>query len=68
MKAATIGIDLAKQLFQLHGVDRHGKTVLTHLTIIVVAQAQLPRHQLLAPGHRRLRQRVSMIIGRPLLV
>ncbi len=43
MEAATIGIDLAKQLSQLHGVDQHGKTVLTHLTI-VVAQAQLPRH------------------------
>jgi len=28
MKATTIGIDLAKQVFQLHGVDQHGKTVL----------------------------------------
>ena len=28
MKATTIGIDLAKHLFQLHGVDQHGKTVL----------------------------------------
>ena len=24
----TIGIDLAKNIFQLHGVDRHGKTSL----------------------------------------
>ncbi|PPA27888.1 IS110 family transposase, partial [Aeromonas jandaei] len=28
MKTAAIGIDLAKHLFQLHGVDQHGKTVL----------------------------------------
>lgn len=28
IKATTIGIDLAKHLFQLHGVDQHGKTVL----------------------------------------
>lgn len=28
MKITTIGVDLAKNVFQLHGVDRHGKTVL----------------------------------------
>jgi transposase len=28
MKITTIGIDLAKEVFQIHGVDRHGKTVL----------------------------------------
>ena len=28
MKLITIGIDLAKNVFQLHGVDQHGKTVL----------------------------------------
>ncbi|WP_276968315.1 IS110 family transposase, partial [Metallibacterium scheffleri] len=28
MKITTVGIDLAKNVFQLHGVDRHGKTVL----------------------------------------
>jgi len=28
MKITTIGIDLAKELFQVHGVDAHGKTVL----------------------------------------
>lgn len=28
MKIATIGIDLAKAVFQVHGVDVHGKTVL----------------------------------------
>ncbi len=31
MKATIIGIDLAKHLFQLHGVDQHGKTVLKRL-------------------------------------
>ncbi|PHV09526.1 IS110 family transposase [Chitinimonas sp. BJB300] len=28
MKIMTIGIDLAKNVFQLHGVDEHGKTIL----------------------------------------
>ena len=28
MKITTIGIDLAKALFQIHGVDEHGKVVL----------------------------------------
>jgi transposase len=28
MKITTIGIDLAKTLFQVHGVDKHGKVVL----------------------------------------
>lgn len=27
MEITTIGIDLAKEVFQIHGVDRHGKTV-----------------------------------------
>ena len=28
MKMTQIGIDLAKNVFQVHGVDNHGKTVL----------------------------------------
>ncbi|BBG86001.1 hypothetical protein AHGSH82_031460 [Aeromonas hydrophila] len=28
MNATTTGIELAKHLFQLHGVDQHGKTLL----------------------------------------
>jgi transposase len=28
MKITTIGIDLAKEVFQIHGVDMHGKSVL----------------------------------------
>ncbi len=28
MKITTIGIDLEKEVFQIHGVDDHGKTVL----------------------------------------
>ncbi len=27
MKITTIGIDLAKEVFQIHGVDEHGKAV-----------------------------------------
>jgi len=28
MKITTIGIDLAKNIFQIHGVDTHGKAAL----------------------------------------
>ena len=28
MKITTIGIDLAKEVFQIHGVDEHDKIVL----------------------------------------
>lgn len=28
MKITTIGIDLAKEVFQIHGVDEYGKAVL----------------------------------------
>lgn len=36
MKVTTVGIDLAKNVFQVHGVNEHGKTVL---------KKQLKRHQ-----------------------
>ena len=39
MNATTIGLDIAKQVFQVHGVDRAGKTVL---------RKQLKRGQVLA--------------------
>jgi transposase len=38
MKVTTLGIDLAKSIFQLHGVDAHGK---------VVVQKRVPRSKLL---------------------
>ncbi len=28
MKITTIGIDLAKEVFQIHGADKHGKVLL----------------------------------------
>jgi transposase len=28
LQVTTLGIDLAKRVFQLHGVDKHGKVVL----------------------------------------
>ena len=39
MNCRTIGLDLAKQVFQIHGVDEHGKVVL---------RKQIPRQQLAA--------------------
>jgi transposase len=38
MKITTVGIDLAKNVFQVHGVDERGKAVL---------KKQLKRHQVL---------------------
>jgi transposase len=38
-QVATLGIDAAKNLFQLHGVDVHGKVVL---------KKRLARHKVLA--------------------
>jgi transposase len=28
MQLTTVGLDIAKSVFQVHGVDRHGKVVL----------------------------------------
>ena len=28
MKISTVGIDLAKNVFQVHGIDEHGKAIL----------------------------------------
>ena len=39
MNATTIGLDIAKQVFQVHGVDQSGKTIL---------RKQLKRGQVLA--------------------
>lgn len=39
MDITRMGINLAKQVFQIHGVDRHGK---------VVVKKQLRRSQMLA--------------------
>jgi transposase len=37
MKVTTLGIDVAKSIFQLHGVDAHGKVAL---------QKRVPRSKL----------------------
>ena len=33
MKITTIGVDLAKEVFQIHGVNDHGKTMLRNTTV-----------------------------------
>jgi hypothetical protein len=57
MKLTTVGIDLAKSVFQVHGVDERGKTVL---------RKQLRRSQVLSffarlerDGLKKLDTRVS---------
>jgi len=42
MEIATIGIDLAKTVFQVHGVDRHGK--------LIVRKQLRPRTKSLRPS------------------
>ncbi|MFX7328977.1 IS110 family transposase, partial [Acinetobacter baumannii] len=45
MNITTIGIDLAKNSFSLHGVDQHGKTVLRKTmsrSKLLAFMAQLP--------------------------
>lgn len=46
MKVTTIGIDIAKRIFQLHGVDKNGKTVLKKKLMrdqVLMFIANLPR-------------------------
>ncbi len=42
MMLTSIGIDLAKNVFQIHGVDQHGKTVLKSNSKETRWQASLP--------------------------
>ena len=63
-EVSVIGLDLAKQLFQLHGVDAHGRVVLRRRppNVVAVAPAQqarppglgsaAPRRALAAPAGR----------------
>jgi len=51
MKLTTVGIDLAKSVFQVHGVDERGNTVL---------RKQLRRNQVLAFFARQERCRIGM--------
>ena len=53
MNITTIGFDIAKNVFQLHGVDANGKTVL---------RKKLNRNQVLAFFGHRLGFDVSFLI------
>ncbi|WP_410526013.1 hypothetical protein [Rickettsia endosymbiont of Polydrusus tereticollis] len=46
MEVTTIGIDIAKRIFQIHGVDKNGNTVLKKKLMreqILTFMANLPR-------------------------
>ena len=46
MEATTIGLDIAKRIFQLHGVDKNGKTILKKKLMrdqVLIFMANLPR-------------------------
>jgi transposase len=45
MEITTIGVDLAKNVFQVHGVDERGKTVLSkHLGSVCSSRAPKRSH------------------------
>ena len=48
MKISRVGVDLAKNVFQLHGADRHGKTVLKRSCHVINGYSVLV--QLCEPG------------------
>jgi transposase len=46
MEVTTIGIDIAKRIFQLHGVNKNGKTVLKKRLMrdqVLVFMANMPK-------------------------
>ncbi len=46
MEVTTIGIDIAKRIFQIHGVDKNGKTILKKKLMreqVITFMANLPR-------------------------
>ena len=46
MEVTTIGIDIAKRIFQLHGVNKNGKTVLKKKLIreqVLIFMSNLPK-------------------------
>jgi hypothetical protein len=45
MKITTIGIDLAKSVFQVHGVDEHGKAVFNKRLKVLTPWTQGERHR-----------------------
>ncbi len=59
MKLSRVGIDLAKNVYQLHGVDRHGT---------VVWQRRLRRNQWLSALLERAQNRVVQLAWKPVPV
>ena len=55
MAIVTLGIDLAKNVFALHGVDATGRPALVRPSVprgkLLELVAALPHIDLLAPGH-----------------
>src|SRR6201987_6224388 len=46
MQVSTIGVDLAKNVFQVHGVDNAGKVVITRALQAIVDQLAAPELQI----------------------
>ncbi|WP_410526218.1 hypothetical protein [Rickettsia endosymbiont of Urophora cardui] len=52
MEVTTIGIDIAKRIFQIHGVDKNGKTVLKKKLMrdqVLTFMANLPQCLVVRP-------------------
>ncbi len=46
MEVTTIGIDIAKRIFQIHGIDKNGKTILKKKLMrdqVLIFMANLPK-------------------------
>jgi len=52
MKLSRVGIDLAKNVYQLHGVDRFGKTVWKHRLLGISKRGDVYLRMLMIHGAR----------------
>jgi len=60
MKITTIGLDLAKNIFQIHGVDQHGKTIVRKQFKRAEMSPLLRQSALVPDRHGILRQRTPL--------
>ena len=60
MKITTVGIDLAKNIFAVHGVNEHGRTVLRKVLKRNQTAAFFTNHPVCVIGNGGVRQRASL--------
>jgi len=60
MNITTLGIDLAKNVFQRNEVDRHGKTVVSQTRDAIEARGDRGQHPAVPDRHGSLRERALL--------